>query len=417
MKEPQSRNASKTRWGGPMQTRIVISGALANKCGNGGGTWERMSWVVGLARLGYEAYFVEEISARACVDAAGLETSFGESVNLAWFRAITEWFGVAERSALVYAGGKECAGVSWPRLLEIARSADLLVNLSGHLTLDPLLSRVRRKAYIDVDPGFTQFWHADPETPFRVARHDDYYTIGENIGSPNCPIPVGGIRWRPIRQPVILAHWPVARTDTPPRFTTIASWRGPFGPVQFGGKTYGLKVHEFRKFLSLPGLAVSGSGLGARSAVAAEFEIALDIDPGDANDLAALQENGWQIVDPRSVAGDADSFRRYIEESGAEFSVAQGIYVDTNSGWFSDRTVRYLASGKPALVQETGFSRHIPTGLGLISFRTLDEALAGAEAITSDYDRHCQSARQIAEEYFDSDKVLGRMMEEVGAMP
>jgi hypothetical protein len=401
---------------------VVVSGALANKVGNGGGTWERMSW--------FEVYFVEEISANECVDAEGKRTSFADSVNLAWFRSVTEWFGVAERSALVYAGGKECAGVPWTRLLATAESAELLVNLSGHLTLEPLLARIRRKAYIDVDPGFTQFWHADPNTPFRIAQHDDYFTIGENIGSPDCPIPALGwpspcplpepeesIRWRPIRQPVVLWDWPVVgvRTQRPPwrskdgyrlRFTTIASWRGPFGPVQAGGKTYGLKVHEFRKYLPLARLAF---GIG--------FEIALDIHPGDAKDLAALRENGWRIVEPRPVAGDAASFRRYVQESGAEFSVAQGIYVDTNSGWFSDRTVRYLASGKPTLVQETGFSRHIRADRGLVSFRTLAEAVAGAEAIAADYEMHCRAAREIAQEYFDSDKVLGRLLEEVGVAP
>jgi hypothetical protein len=147
------------------------------------------------------------------------------------------------------------------------------------------------------------------------------------------------------------------------------------------------------------------------------FEIALDIDASDFRDLAALRENAWSITDPRTLAGDPAAFRRYIQESGAEFSVAQGIYAETNSGWFSDRTVRYLASGKPALVQETGFSRNLPEGRGLVAFDTLDTALRGVESIAADYNAHCQAAREIAEEYFDSDKVLGRLMEEIGVAP
>src|SRR5262249_36640309 len=158
---------------------------------------ERMSWAVGLRRLGFDVWFVEQIG----------PAEFAASANLDWFRSVTRWFGFAERSALVC--GERCLGVTWPRLLEVADAALLLVNLSGHLTLEPLLGRIRRKVYIDVDPGFTQFWHADPGIPFEVAGHDFYFTIGENIGSAECPIPTGGIRWRPVRQPVVLDDWPV----------------------------------------------------------------------------------------------------------------------------------------------------------------------------------------------------------------
>jgi hypothetical protein len=403
---------------------VIVSGPLANKVRNGGHTWERLSWAVGLRRLGFDAYFVEQIAPEACVDAAGKVTGFEESINAEWFRAVTRWFGFGERAVLVCGGGERCIGATWPRLLEIAEDAALLVNIGGHITLAPLLERVRCKAYVDVDPGFTQFWQADPGTRFEFGGHDFYFTIGENIGTPGCPIPTGGLRWRPTRQPVVLADWPVASVGQAAlpvrdagadrqgclshdaRFTTIASWRGGFGPVQFGGRTYGLKVHEFRKVLPLPGRVA-----------AAAFEIALDIHPGDAKDLAALREHGWRIVEPRAVAASPAAFRDYVQGSGAEFSVAQGIYVDTNSGWFSDRTVRYLASGKPVLVQDTGFRQQLPTGEGLVSFRTLEEAVAGAERIVGDYDAHCRAARQIAEEHFDSDRVLRRFMEEVGVAP
>jgi hypothetical protein len=181
-------------------------------------------------------------------------------------------------------------------------------------------------------------------------------------------------------------------------YTTIASWRGAFGPLTVGAKRYGIKAHEFRKFFKLPRL------------VDRQFEIALDIHPNETDDLRLLRENGWKVADPDQVAGDPAQFRQYIQHSGAEFSVAQGVYVDTNSGWFSDRTTRYLASGKPALVQDTGFGRNLPTGVGLLTFHDLDEAVAGAKAIASDYGAHCKAARRIAEEYFDSDKVLRRLI-------
>jgi hypothetical protein len=165
---------------------------------------------------------------------------------------------------------------------------------------------------------------------------------------------------------------------------------------------FGLKVHEFRKFLELP----------RRSPYV--FELALDIHPSDVKDLESLRRNGWRIVDPKQVVPDPAAFRQYLQTSSAEFSTAKGVYVETNSGWFSDRTVRYLASGKPALVQDTGFSRNYPVGEGLIAFRTLDEAVAGAEAIVRDYEKHCLAARKIAETSFDSDKVLARFLKEVG---
>jgi hypothetical protein len=266
--------------------------------------------------------------------------------------------------------------------------------------------RLRRKAYVDIDPGFTQFWYAAGAEGLRLDGHDFYFTIGENIGTPFCPIPTCGFRWRRMRQPVVLEHWPAYYHEGGlDRFTTVASWRGAYGPVQHGGKTFGLKVHEFRKFVELPGRTSQ------------RFEIALDIHPADEKDLNLLRRHRWWIVDPKTVAPDPVAFRRYVQTSGAEFSVAQGIYAETESGWFSDRTVRYLASGKPVLVQDTGFSRHYPVGEGLVAFSTPEEAIAGAGRIADDYDGHSRAARSIAESYFDSDKVLGRLVEEVGVAP
>lgn len=389
---------------------ILVSGAVANKYCSGGEAWVRLSWAAGLRRLGFDVYLVEQIAPDACTDANGAPAPFDFCANRTYFRQTTRAFGFAERAALVCAGESalQTEGLDWKRLLQIAEAAVLLVNISGHLKLPPLLERVPRRAYIDIDPGFTQFWHADPSTGFRLDDHEFFFTIGENIGSPDCPIPSGGIDWRHVRQPVVLDQWPLSDAGDRNRFTTVASWRGAFGPVSAAGRTYGLKVHEFRKMIALP-MQVRRS-LGR----APTFEIALDIHPGDEKDLVALRENGWSITDPRAAAASPERFRRYVQESGAEFSVAQGIYVDTNSGWFSDRTVRYLASGKPALVQDTGFSRRLPAGEGVVAFRTLDEAAAGAASILGDYTRHSRAARALAERYFDSDTVLTQLLNEIG---
>ena len=363
--------------------------------------WTRLNWILGLRRLGLDVYFVEQIDRASCVDSTGAVTAFECSENLRHFNAITEQFGLAGSVALVYERGEQIEGLSYAELLDVANESAFLINISGHLSLEPVTSRVRCKVYIDLDPGFTQFWHAAGNPGARLEHHDYYFTVGENIGGPQCSIPTCGLRWRPIRQPVVLEHWPVSDEGDPGRFTTIASWRGPFGPVEHDGSRYGLKVHEFRKYCSLP------------DRIPATFEIALDIHDADAVDRQALERHGWRLADPRSVVPDPASFRRYVQTSGAEFSVAQGIYVATNSGWFSDRTVRYLASGKPALVQDTGFSRQYPVGEGLLAFRTLDEAVDGAMRIVSDYADHCRAARQIAETHFDSDIVLGRLVEEL----
>ena len=215
-------------------------------------------------------------------------------------------------------------------------------------------------------------------------------------------------QWHPLaagRQPVVLEDWPVHRCEGPFRFTTIASWRGPFGPIALAGRTLGLKHHEFRKFVSLPALAGE------------DFEIALSIDAGDWKDRDLLTASDWRLVDPARVAGGPMEFRDYVLNSAAEFSVAQGVYVDTRSGWFSDRTVRYLAAGKPVLVQDTGASPCVPAGEGLLVFSTLDEAVAGVRNIRDNYERHSAAARRLAETHFDSNVVLGRLMDDLNITP
>jgi hypothetical protein len=380
---------------------IVVSGALANKPLNGGEAWVRLNWILGFRKLGYRVYLVEQISRGACDDVQGAPTSFENSINLAYFKKIVDQFGLSETATLIYEDGGQTYGQDYDDLLDLASEATLLINISGHLTSEPLFGRFRRRAYIDIDPGFTQFWRAAGNPGARLAGHHFYFTIGENIGKPCCSIPVGDISWRPTRQPVVLEEWPMATGGAEEPFTTIASWRGPYGPVEHDRRTFGLKVHEFRKFIELP------------NRVQAKFEIALSIHPAE-KDLDSLHDHGWAIVDPKVVAADPASFRRYVQASAAEFSVAQGVYVDTECGWFSDRTVRYLASGKPALIQDTGFSKNYPVGEGLLTFRTMDDAVSGTKRILNDHQAHCRAARALAEAYFDSDKVLGRLLQDVG---
>jgi hypothetical protein len=371
---------------------IVVSGALANKPHNGGEAWVRLSWIEGFRRLGHDVYFVEQVATGA---------PFEESLHLAWFRQVTSGFGLADRAALISDDGRSIYGSTSRALESLAKEADLLVNISGNLSWRPMMSRLRRTAYVDIDPGFTQFWHQQGVA--LVPQHDVYFTIAANLGRGDCSIPPAGLPWKITRQPVVLSQWPVVKS-APDRFTTIASWRGPFGPIEHNGRRLGVKAHEFRKLVMLP------------AKVRQRLEIALSIDSGDEADLQKLLANGWVLVAPSAVAATPEAFRSYVQQSGGEFSVAQGMYVDTHSGWFSDRTVRYLASGKPALVQETGFSRELPTGCGLLSFTGEADAATAAAAIAADYDAHCAAAREIAERYFAHDIVLPRFLEDAGGL-
>jgi hypothetical protein len=368
---------------------VFVAGALGNKPGQAGEAWVKLSWVRGLQALGMDVRFVEELA-----------RSVDQRAAAAWFGSVAKRFGLHDRATLL-SDGRALVGPSLEELTDLAPRA-ALVNISGHLTFPTLFEAFRRRVMVDIDPGFTQFWHAQGLHGANVEGHDGYFTIGELIGSPDCPIPTGGIDWRPVRQPVVLDDWPAIEPGQPDRFTTIASWRGPFGPVEHEGTTYDLKVHEFRRFMELPRRSPH------------RFEIALDIHPGDRGDLQDLRSHGWLVADPREVAGDPDALRDYVQDSDAEFSAAQGIYVKTACGWFSDRTTRYLASGRPALVQETGFSRTLPVGDGLVAFRTLEDAVAGAADIVGRYAEHCEAARWLAEEYFDSGLVLAPFCEQAG---
>ncbi|HEY5914477.1 MAG TPA: hypothetical protein VJA21_28135 [Verrucomicrobiae bacterium] len=388
-----------------MKPCCLIAAALANKPFNGGNAWSRLGWILGFRRLGYEVYFVEQISRDKCVDGEGAATAFGGSVNREYFRDLTEQFGLSEWSSLICGEGDEVFGVPLTKLEAVAAESSFLLNMSGHLAHDGLLGKCGLKVYLDDDPGYTQFWQAAGDGAARMNGHDAYFTIGRNIGSPSCLIPTGNIQWKHTRPPADLEQWPVVQSAGFDRFTTVASWRGGYAPILHEGRKLGQKAHEFRKFFSLP------------SRTGRQFEVALDIHPGDHKDIAALGADGWRLVDPKAVAKTAQAYRSYIQTSGAEFSPAQGVYVETNSGWFSDRTVRYLATGKPVLVQETGFSQHYPTGEGLLSFRNLEEAIEGVERITGDYRKHCLAARKLAEDYFDSDKVIGDLLAQIGLKP
>lgn len=370
-----------------MRPTIVVGGALANKLGSGGEAWVRLSWIRGLQGLGFDVWFVEQM------EAPGPD-------HLAYYDRVVAEFDLAGRAVLITAEGS-IRGPDVETLGTIAETS-ALINISGHIDLMPLLAKFRTRVFVDIDPGFTQSWYAAGLAGARLDGHDHHVTIAEEIGRSGCLVPTCGFSWKTVRQPVVLDDWPVHEPTQRAGFTTVGSWRGPFGPVTIDRRTYGLKVHEFRALIELP------------SRSRHDFELALDIHPADEPDRQRLLENGWKLVDPRDAAFDPDRFRAYVQGSAAEFSVAQGVYVGTRSGWFSDRSVRYLASGRPALVQDTGFSRTLPCGNGLVPFTGLADAVTGADDIIARYDEHAAAARELAARHFDAGIVLARLCEQCG---
>ena len=381
---------------------VVIAGALAQKPGSGGHTWVFLQYLLGFRRLGWDVLFLDRLEPEMCRDESGRSVPLEASRNLAYFLDVMRRADLGGSYGLLSDGRTHAAGLSRGEILERVRRSAALINVMGFLDDEEILAAAPARVFLDIDPGFGQMWQAIGlhET---FLGHDAFVTIGENIGQATCAIPTCGLNWITNRQPVVLDEWPAA--DVPTRMqgpvTTVATWRGAFAPVEYEGTTYGLRAHEFRKFASLPRL------------VDQEFKIALDIHSNDSKDSDLLTSHGWTLVEPEAVASDPWRYRDFIQGSAAEIMIAKGMYVQANSGWFSDRSICYLASGRPVIAQDTGLRDCLPTGEGLLTFSTLDEAVEATSAIKRDYPRHARAARRLAEDLFDSSKVLGRLVKQL----
>jgi hypothetical protein len=379
----------------------IVGGSVAQRPGSGGHTWVFLQYLLGLQRLGFDVVLVDRLEPDMCLDERGEPCDVERSAGARYLAAVMERAGLADRWALLYDGGARSLGMDRGALAHAADAAELMLNVNGFVDHPDVMDRVRLRAYLDIDPGFGQMWRAlDLHDMF--AGHDAFVTIGERIGRPGCTVPTCGLDWITTPQPVVLEHWPVSDPRPDGRFTSVASWRGPFAPIEYEGVTYGLRVHEFRRFAELPRRA------------AETFEVALDIHEAETSDLELLRSNDWLLADPSIEAADPWAYRDYVRGSKAELGIAKGMYVKSRGGWFSDRSICYLASGRPVVAQETGFSELYPTGAGLISFEDLDGAAAAVEQVARDYSRHAAAARTIAQEHFDSDRVLQRLLQSLG---
>lgn len=384
-----------------MKKTITIAASLAQKPQQGGHAWVLLQYILGFRRLGFKVLFVDALEPGMCIDANGQVCPPEQSLNLWSFKNLMSRFGMQDDHSLLFDGGSRSFGLSRAQVLERVRNSEFLLNIMGFLTDEEILECAPRRVFLDIDPGFGQMWQ-DLGLVDLFRSYDDLVTIGENIGREECGIPDCGLSWITTPQPVVLDYWPCTMGNARQKISTIASWRGAYGPIDYHGQSYGLRVHEFRKFSALPGK------------VRQEFQLALNIHPGDSKDSEFLKENGWQLVEPALVAADPWSYRSFIQGSAAEFMVAKNMYVDTQSGWFSDRSICYLSSGKPVLAQDTGLKHLYPVGEGLLLFSSLEEAIAGCEALYKDYEKHARAARRLAESHFDSDRVLGNLLSNLG---
>jgi hypothetical protein len=359
---------------------IALAGSIAQRPGRAGHAWVFISYLLGFRGLGFDVLLVDRLDSEMLGDterAAGARASTGAR----WLVETMHDAGLDRSYCLLLDEGTETVGLSREDALLRIGASELLLDFNGFLGDEEMLAAAARRVYLDIDPGFAQMWEdLDLARPF--AGYDDFVTVGTRVGGDGCQVPTGGRHWVPTRQPVLLDRWPVA----PPgeAFTSVGSWRGPFAPVEYEGRSFGLRAHEFRRFVELPDL------------VDAPFEIALDIEQEDNADLRELRERSWGIADPTLVAADLPSYRRFVQESMAEIA-------------------SYLASGKPVLAQDTGFGDSLPTGDGLLAFSTLEQAVTGAEEIKVNLGHHSEAARSIAEEFFDSKKVLSELLEDLDA--
>lgn len=378
--------------------RIILGSYMVRYPLGGMLSWP-LQWLVGLARLGHDVFFVEKSGyPHSCYDPVHDAMSDDCAYGVATLHTLLARFDLHDKWCFADAAGRY-HGLSRQRVVDVFKSADLFIDMGTHGSWLDEADRCGLRVLIDAEPAYTQMKMAK-----RLALgdtlpcYDHYYTVGCNIGTARSSAPTAGKNWRHLFNPVVVDLFRPERPTPGAAFTTVMNWQA-HEPLEFEGRTYGQKDVEFTRFIDLP------------TRVRATLEVAVS---GKNVPVSTLRQRGWQVRDAHEVTVSVDSFGRYIRHSLGEFSVCKNVFTATNSGWFSDRTAAYLASGRPAIVQDTGFGEELPCGAGLFAFRTVAEAAAAIDEVCSDYERHSRSARETACQYLDAPKVLGAFLRELG---
>jgi hypothetical protein len=383
--------------------KIVLLGMMS-KIPVAGAVWGTIHYLIGFERLGYEAYYVEAHARTPSMFMNSREDN-GTTKAAAFIADVMRRFDLSDRWAFhaLHEDGR-CYGMSETRLKELYQSAALIINYHGGTMPLPEHSTTGRLLYLETDPVELEIelYNADERAIKFLAPHFAFFTWGLNYGNSDCRVPLPEqLEFRPSPPPVMLDLWQPYADGPGTKLTTIGNWRQMWRDVVFQGETYYWSKHyEFLKFLDLPKRCDQ------------EFELALS--SCDENDRRLLEGNGWKVRHALSLSNDLDAYRQYIANSRGEFTVAKDQNVRLRSGWFSERSAQYLASGRPVITQQTGFSNYLPTGEGLFAFSTTEEILHAVASINSDYERHSRAALEIAREHLSYDVVLSRLLAQVG---
>jgi hypothetical protein len=376
-----------------MTQKVVLGvGIASHPVAAGGNSWLFLQWVLGFRDLGWDVWCVEQVRSTSCIDPRWQPCAFADSTNRRHWDGVVRRFELGDCATLFVDDDAPGAAAAQ----RFAHEADLFVNLSGHFAHPDFPMPRARRAYVDLDPGFTQAWAEVYGADMHLAGHDAFFSVGTRLGETGCRAPTCGIDWQPTFPPVALRHWPFEPQPEFRKFSTVANWGG-YGWCEWDGEWYTGKSDEFVKFVDLP------------RRVPASLEIATDVH-GHAGELRSFREAGWQLADTAVVCASLEGYEHYVRESSAEFTAAKGGYVLSQAGWFSDRSVCYLASGRPVVLQETGVGSKVPVGSGLHTFRTPEEAAACCRRVVGDFAAEQRAARALAERYFASDVVIHAML-------
>jgi hypothetical protein len=384
-----------------MSLTVCLAPANTIAYPNGGGhLWVYLQWALSLRALGCRVIWLEgvDLDDRDTSVAAVRRRRGGDARTcVAKLKSRLEPFGLADSLAVFGINGEALPDDLAASCLDLeaAASADLLLNL-WHSQPAAVVRRFRRSALIDTDPALLQIWVSTGEIP--LARHDIHFTIGETVGTPAARFPDCGLRWHYTAPPVFLPEWPVVRVDSAAPYSTVTHWWG--GTFEFQGRTFSNEKNvAFLEYAALP------------SRTPARLELAVCLGEHFREWEARLQPLGWRLREAWDVSATPEQYRAYVQGSRGEFSCVKPYCIQFANAWISDRTLCYLASGKPAVVQHTGDSRFLPDAEGLFRFRSMDEAVWALASVEADYERHCRRARALVEEYFDGRRVVRQVLE------